>query len=105
MITLSAFLKYYEPNALAYAIKNLMIYTRKLPLALILLNLLASITEGVDNGMGITPPMGWNSWGSWGCNLTEGKIRNAVDSFVSTGLARKGYKFVNIDDCWQVFIE
>jgi alpha-galactosidase len=56
----------------------------------------------VDNGMGRTPPMGWNSWNRFGCNINETLIRQTADLLVSTGLADKGYKFLNLDDCWQI---
>lgn len=56
----------------------------------------------LDNGLGRTPPMGWNSWNHFACNINETVIRETADLLVSTGLAAKGYKYLNIDDCWQV---
>jgi alpha-galactosidase len=47
------------------------------------------------------PPMGWNSWNRFGCNIDESLIRSTADSLVSTGLRDAGYKYVNIDDCWM----
>jgi alpha-galactosidase len=47
------------------------------------------------------PPMGWNSWNRFGCNIDEGLIRSTADAMVSTGLRDAGYKYVNIDDCWM----
>ncbi|XP_047978278.1 alpha-galactosidase 1-like isoform X2 [Salvia hispanica] len=52
------------------------------------------------NGLAATPPMGWNSWNHFGCFIDEKMIRETADALVSTGLAKLGYKFVNIDDCW-----
>lgn len=52
------------------------------------------------NGLGKTPPMGWNSWNFFYCNVTEKVIRETADALVSTGLAKLGYNYVNIDDCW-----
>eukprot|EP00039_Didymoeca_costata_P005551 m.82420 g.82420 ORF g.82420 m.82420 type:complete len:933 (+) comp12870_c0_seq3:75-2873(+) len=49
-----------------------------------------------------TPPMGLNSWNAFHCNVDERKMRAMADAFVSTGLAKVGYEYVNIDDCWQV---
>lgn len=57
---------------------------------------------GLDNGLGRTPPMGWNSWNKFGCNINETVIRNTVDQLIKTGLRDKGYKYVNLDDCWQI---
>ncbi|XP_042011326.1 alpha-galactosidase 1-like [Salvia splendens] len=52
------------------------------------------------NGLAATPPMGWSSWNHFGCFIDEKIIRETADALVSTGLAKLGYKFVNIDDCW-----
>ncbi|KAB1224160.1 Alpha-galactosidase [Morella rubra] len=52
------------------------------------------------NGLGSTPPMGWNSWNHFGCQIDEKMIRETSDALVSTGLAKLGYTYVNIDDCW-----
>lgn len=56
----------------------------------------------LDNGLGKTPPMGWNSWNKFACNINETVIKQTVDELVKTGLREKGYKYVNLDDCWQV---
>ena len=56
----------------------------------------------LENGLGRTPPMGWNSWNKFGCNINEKLIRETIDSLISTGLSKAGYKYVNIDDCWQI---
>ena len=56
----------------------------------------------VDNGLGLTPQMGWNSWNKFGCNINETLIKKTADLLVSTGLAAKGYVYLNLDDCWQV---
>ncbi|URE30792.1 alpha-galactosidase [Musa troglodytarum] len=52
------------------------------------------------NGLGMTPPMGWNTWNHFYCNINETVIRESADALVSTGLAKLGYRYVNIDDCW-----
>jgi alpha-galactosidase len=49
-----------------------------------------------------TPPMGWNSWNKFGCNVSEQLIREVADSMAANGMKDAGYKYVNIDDCWQV---
>lgn len=54
----------------------------------------------LENGLGATPPMGWNSWNHFFCNIDETIIKDTADAIVSTGLAELGYKYVNIDDCW-----
>jgi alpha-galactosidase len=48
-----------------------------------------------------TPPMGWNSWNKFACNVSEQLIRDAADAMVSSGMKDAGYQYVVIDDCWQ----
>jgi alpha-galactosidase len=72
---------------------------------LIILGALLSIciisVSSINNGLGMTPPMGWNSWNKFSCNIDEDLIKQTALLLKSTGLAAKGYKYVNIDDCWQ----
>jgi alpha-galactosidase len=49
-----------------------------------------------------TPPMGWNSWNKFGCNVSEALIMGMADAMVNSGMKDAGYEFVVIDDCWQV---
>ena len=49
----------------------------------------------------MTPPMGWNSWNHFGCNVSEQLIRDTADSLVSSGMRDAGYNFLVIDDCWH----
>lgn len=54
------------------------------------------------NGLALTPPMGWNTWNKFGCNVSEALIKQAADSMVSNGMRDAGYEYIVIDDCWQV---
>lgn len=54
------------------------------------------------NGLALTPPMGWNSWNRFGCNVSEDLIKGIADGMVSSGMRDAGYQYVTIDDCWQV---
>jgi alpha-galactosidase len=56
----------------------------------------------LDNGLAKTPPMGWNSWNKFGCNVSEELIKQIADAMVSTGMKDAGYQYIVIDDCWQV---
>ena len=49
-----------------------------------------------------TPPMGWNSWNKYGCNVSETLIMGMADAMVSSGMKDAGYEYVVIDDCWQI---
>jgi alpha-galactosidase len=55
-----------------------------------------------DNGVALTPPMGWNSWNKFACNVSEDMIKSMVDAMVTSGMKDAGYQYVVIDDCWQV---
>src|SRR4051794_38544232 len=48
----------------------------------------------------LTPPLGWNSWNSFGCGVTEAQVRQAADAMVSSGMRDAGYQYVVVDDCW-----
>lgn len=73
---------------------------------LLTVSILALSTPGsipaLDNGLARTPPMGWNSWNKFGCNVSEALIKEAADAVVSSGMKDAGYQYVVIDDCWQV---
>jgi alpha-galactosidase len=53
------------------------------------------------NGLAMTPPMGWNSWNRFGCNVTEKIVRDAADAMAASGMRDAGYVYVVIDDCWH----
>ena len=67
---------------------------------LIILSLLQLI-NCLDNGLGKTPQMGWNSWNKFGCNINDKLIRETIDSLNESGLIQLGYNYINLDDCWQ----
>lgn len=52
-------------------------------------------------GLALTPPMGWNSWNKFACNVDEEMIRQMADAMVSSGMKHAGYTYINIDDCWH----
>ncbi len=51
--------------------------------------------------LALTPPMGWNSWNKFQCNVDEKLIREIADAMVSSGMRDAGYTYINIDDCWH----
>ena len=60
-----------------------------------------STVSCLDNGVGEVPQMGWNSWNKFACGISEDLIKATADQLVSMGLDKLGYKYVNLDDCWQ----
>jgi alpha-galactosidase len=53
------------------------------------------------NGQALTPPMGWNDWYQYKCNITQAEVLANAEALVSSGLAADGYDYVNLDDCWM----
>src|SRR3954451_20511353 len=61
----------------------------------------ASPAAALGNGLALTPPMGWNDWISFGCDVSEALVEQTADIMVSSGMKDAGYQYVNIDDCWM----
>ncbi|KQN36918.1 alpha-galactosidase [Sphingomonas sp. Leaf407] len=51
-------------------------------------------------GRASLPPMGWNSWNAFYTDVDEEKVLASAKIIVDSGLAAKGYRYVNIDDGW-----
>lgn len=47
-----------------------------------------------------TPPMGFNTWNTFGENISDQLIRETADAMVENGLLDAGYEYLVIDDCW-----
>jgi alpha-galactosidase len=47
------------------------------------------------------PPMGWNSWNHYKCDISEATIRRQADAMAESGMRDAGYSYIVIDDCWQ----
>ena len=54
------------------------------------------------NWVARTPPMGYNTWNHYGCSVDAQILTSTASALVSTGLAAKGYEYVNSDDCWML---
>lgn len=50
--------------------------------------------------LGMTPPMGWNSWNTFTWEINDKLIREAADAMASE-LKDAGYEYIVIDDCWS----
>jgi alpha-galactosidase len=61
----------------------------------------ASPASALDNGLARTPPMGWNSWYTAHCGVTEDMVMRNARALVDSGLAARGYLYVNVDGCWE----
>ena len=56
----------------------------------------------LDNGLALTPPMGWNSWNTFRLDINEDLVKDMADVFVKKGLKDAGYEYIVIDDGWQI---
>lgn len=67
--------------------------------------LLPLLAFGMDNGLGRTPPLGWNTWVTCGdkecshdfCN--EAEVKAAAVAMKENGMHALGWNYVNLDDC------
>lgn len=53
-------------------------------------------------GRAATPPMGWSTWNAFATDIDEEKILGSAKQIVDSGLAAKGYRYINIDDGWAL---
>jgi len=70
----------------------------------VLILMLSSAMPGqaASDNLALTPPMGWNSWNKFSCDVSEGLIKSIADAIATNGMKAAGYQYVIIDDCWQV---
>jgi hypothetical protein len=54
-----------------------------------------------NNGLSITPAMGWSSWSFVRRTPTEAKIIAQADAMKNSGLTAHGFVYVNLDDFWM----
>jgi len=64
----------------------------------------------LDNGLALTPPMGWLSWERFRCNtdcandpdncISERLYKQMADIMANEGYKDVGYESVGVDDCW-----
>lgn len=65
----------------------------------------------LNNGLALTPPMGWMAWEQFKCEtdcqnkpkdcISEDLFIDMIDRIAEDGWLDAGYEYVNIDDCWM----
>lgn len=73
----------------------------------ILITLAAMLAFGVVSAqkfenLAMTPPMGWNSWNKFACNVSAKLLMETADAMVASGMRDAGYEYIVVDDCWQI---
>ncbi|KAF0303355.1 Alpha-N-acetylgalactosaminidase [Amphibalanus amphitrite] len=66
---------------------------------------------GLDNGLALTPPLGWLAWERFRCItdcaaepdscVSEALFRAQADRMAADGYLAAGYQYIIIDDCWS----
>src|SRR5881394_4388267 len=75
---------------------------KRLAPILLLCSLAVAQDAPASKGLALTPPMGWNTWNKFACNVSDDLVRGMADAIVKSGMKDAGYQYVVIDDCWQV---
>ncbi|KAB8210132.1 putative alpha-galactosidase A [Aspergillus parasiticus] len=77
--------------------------TRWIPLATALASMMpVQVVASIENpSLLSTPPMGFNNWARFMCDLNETLFVETADAMASNGLLEAGYNRINLDDCWM----
>jgi alpha-galactosidase len=54
----------------------------------------------LNNGLALTPPLGWNSWNFFNGHITTSIIEKEADAMASSGMKAAGYQYINLDEGW-----
>jgi len=76
----------------------------KKQISIALVGILATVGVGVCQkfeGLALTPPMGWNSWNTFGTQIHETLVKEIVEALISSGMRDAGYQYVVLDDGWE----
>jgi len=82
--------------------KKIYLFAHLFSLSVLLLLSSINIHSQKFEKLALTPPMGWNSWNTFACDINEELIKKTADEMVASGMRDAGYVFIVIDDCWQL---
>ncbi|MDR3703046.1 MAG: glycoside hydrolase family 27 protein [Candidatus Sulfopaludibacter sp.] len=60
----------------------------------------ASVAFAADGSLAATPPMGWNSWDSYGTTVTEAEVKANADAMAAK-LKSHGWQYIVVDIQWS----
>jgi hypothetical protein len=63
--------------------------------------LVAPDASATNNGLSLTPALGWSSWSFVRRDPTEAKIKAQADAMKNSGLAAHGFVYINLDDFYM----
>jgi hypothetical protein len=63
--------------------------------------LIAGSCLALNNGVGVTPAMGWNPYNAFSCDTVESQYHSNAQAVINLGLKTLGYNYVNLDCGWQ----
>jgi len=66
----------------------------------LILVLMATMMAGAQVPLAPTPPMGWNSWDSFGTTVTENEVRANAD-YMAKNLKSHGWQYIVVDIQWS----
>ena len=64
--------------------------------------ILTTTTLGLNNGLGLTPQLGYSSWNDCGSTPNASWIKRTARYFLSSGLADLGWRRINVDEGWML---
>lgn len=64
-----------------------------------------AFTLVVGDKIGLTPPMGWNSWNCFAPAVSDERVRAQAEAMIRLGLAEHGWQYLVIDDYWERNLE
>lgn len=68
---------------------------------IVLLLIGVNINAQKFEGLALTPPMGWNSWNTFGTDINEALVKDIANKFDELGLKDVGYEYIVLDDGWM----
>ena len=61
-----------------------------------------STNAQTNPALAATPPMGWNSWNAFRCNISASLLQQIAQTMATNGMKDAGYQYVIVDDCWAL---